>query len=86
MAEIKYYVTYGNIGTFDLGEVKKKFEEYAKAVETVGLKVVFWGAPFGVSEDAICVIKGSYENYMKLMESDINPPFTGSRTNMVMTW
>jgi len=26
MAEIKYYVTYGNMGTFDLADAKKKFE------------------------------------------------------------
>lgn len=85
--QIKYYVTYGMNRVPDQSpeDFRKAFEEYKKAVEKVGLKILFYGAPYGVSEDCICVLEGSYESYMKLMESQAIPPYTHSRTNMVLT-
>ncbi len=84
--ELKYYVTYGKW----LPEIRtpekssKAVEEWTKKVEESGLKIVFWGSPFGVSEDAIFVYKGTAEDYMKL--GPMEKPYTSDRTHMVATW
>lgn len=84
--EIKYFVTYGRwrpeLQTPEDGQ--KAMEEWSKTAEENGLKVIFWGSPYGVSEDAICVMKGTVENYIKL--APLDAPYTASRTNMVLTW
>jgi len=85
--EIKYFVTYGTWlerapelqGPEGL---KKVMEEWSKTVEENGLKIIFWGSPYGVSENAICVMKGTVENYTKL--AVLNAPYSASRTNMVL--
>jgi len=86
MPEIKYFVTYGTWSPelTDAESMKKAMEEWSKTAEENGLKVKFWGAPYGVSENAICVMKGTVENYTKL--AALNAPYTASRTNMVLTW
>ena len=62
----------------------QKAMEGSKKVEEAGLKVLFWGAPYGVSENAICVMKGTVENYTKL--AILQAPYSASRTNMVLAW
>lgn len=84
--EIKYYVTYGTWLPELMGAgteaFQKAMEEWTKKVEEAGLKVVFWGVPYGVSENAIVVTKGTVENYVKL--APLDSPYTASRTNMVL--
>ena len=84
--EIKYYVTYGlwrpEIRTLE--KSKKAVEEWTKKVEESGLKILFWGSPYGVSESAIFVYEGTVENYMKL--SPMDKPYTADRTHIVSTW
>jgi hypothetical protein len=58
-------------------------KEYSKKVEEAGCKVVFWGAALGVSESALCVIKGAPENWMKILIADAL--YTNTRTNVVIT-
>ena len=84
--EYKYFVTYGTFKPELIsaeGE-KKAMEEWSKTVEELGMKVVFWGGVYGVSENAICVMKGTAENFIKL--ANLDPPYTASRTNIVITW
>ncbi len=85
MAEMKYYVTYGswNQKLMDAGgdAIQKAMEEWTKKMEEVGLKVLFWGVPYGVSENAIVVTKGAVDDYLKL--APLSSPYTASRTNMV---
>ncbi len=87
MPEMKYYIVYAHWkpevqGNMD--SIKKGMENWIKSVEAAGCKVKFWGAALGVSENAICVIKGSPENYMKLITPDA--PYTKTRTNVVVTF
>ena len=85
--EIKYYVSYGKWKP-ELSEpdkMKEAAEEWKKAVEENGLKIVLWGSPFGVSEDAIFVYKGTVENWLNLIMSG-KQPYTGDRTHMVLKW
>ncbi len=85
MAEIKYYVTYGKWKDVGDEEASKKvMDEWTKQVEEAGVKIMFWGSPYGVSENAICVYKGSIEDYSKL--AMMQAPYTDSRTHMVLTW
>ncbi len=88
MAGLKYYVTYGSWNQELMGTggdaITKAMEEWTKKVEEVGLKMVFWGSPYGVSESAIVVTKGAVEDYLKLIP--LAPPYTASRTIMVLKW
>ncbi len=86
MPEIKYFVTYGTWRPEHQGSegIQKAMKEWSKKVEEAGLKVVFWGAPYGVSENAICVVKGTVENYTKL--TTLQAPYSASRTNMILVW
>ena len=86
MAEIKYFVTFGSWRPELFGDdgIPKAMEEWKKKVEESGLKLKFWGAPYGTSEDSICVFKGTVEDYNKLVF--LQPPYTDSRTIMVLTW
>lgn len=45
---------------------------------------MFWGAALGVPEDALCVIKGTPDNWMKIAIGDA--PYTNTRTNVVITF
>ncbi|MEE8569428.1 MAG: hypothetical protein V3S97_00330 [Candidatus Bathyarchaeia archaeon] len=84
--EIKYFVSYGTFKP-ELGGAegeKKAMAEWSKTVDELGMKVVLWGSPYGTSENAICVMKGTVENFTKL--ANLDPPYIGSRTNMVITW
>ncbi len=86
MAEVKYFVTFGSWRPELLGGdgVPKAMEEWKKTAEEAGLKLKFWGAPYGTSENAICVFKGKVEDYNKL--AFMQAPYTASRTIMVLTW
>ena len=83
--ELKYYVTYGTWNVSGADKMKEAAEEWKKVVEEYDMKLVFWGAPYGVSESAIFVHKGTIENYMKLSMSG-KQPYTGDRTHMVLKW
>ena len=58
-------------------------KHYSKKVEEAGCKVMFWGAALGVPENALCVIKGTPENRIKIPITDA--PFTNTRTHVVLT-
>ena len=85
MVELKCYVTYGIWNQELMGKGPEAFhkamEEWTKKMEEVGLKVLFWGVPYGVSENAIVVTKGVVDDYLKL--APLSSPYTASRTNMV---
>ena len=84
--EIKYFISYGTFKP-ELGGAegeKKAMVDWSKTIEENGLKVVFWGGVYGVAENAICVMKGTVDNFTKL--ANLDPPYTASRTNMVIVW
>jgi hypothetical protein len=65
-------------------ERKKEFEKIGKEAEKLGLKMLIWGHPFGVSENIVCVFKSEkgLDAYFELLTT-IDLPYTDSRTNMV---
>jgi hypothetical protein len=83
--QIKYFVAYGKwrpeIRTQE--KSRKAVEEWTKKVEESGLKLLFWGSPYGTSEDSIFVYEGTVEDYLKLGQG---APYTDDRTHMVSTW
>jgi hypothetical protein len=84
--EMKYYITYANWKPEHQGPeaFKKAMKEWIPTLEAWGLKVVFWGASLGVPENALIVMKGSAENYMKMIP--IDAPYTNTRTNVIVTF
>ena len=86
MAEMKYYIVYANWKPELQGmdDIQEAMEKYSKVVEEAGCKVKLWGSALGVPESAVCVIKGSPENYLKLFPPQA--PWTNSRTNVVVTF
>ena len=86
MPEIKYYIVYADWKPEHQGpeDFNKAMKEYSKKIEEAGCKVVFWGAALGVSESALCVIKGTTENWMKIPV--LEAPYTNTRTNLVVTF
>ena len=86
MAELKYYITYGNFRPEYQGQEKftKAMEEWSEKVKEYGCKVVFWGIAYGVSETMVIVIKGTSENFLKI--SPPNSPYMNTRTNMIATF
>jgi len=86
MTEMKYYITYANWKPEAQGQeaMKNSMKKWTKKIEETGCEVVFWGAALGVSEGAVCVIKGTPENWMKIYPPDA--PYTNTRTNVVITF
>ena len=86
MPEMKYYIVYANWKPENQGQenFKKAMEKWSKVVEEYGCKVKFWGAALGVPETALCVIKGTPENMMKLPVPD--QPYINTRTHVVITF
>jgi hypothetical protein len=87
MPEMKYYMVYANWKPEYQGpdDYHKAMDKYKKVVEKAGCKVVFWGAALGVQENALCVIKGTPENYMGL-GMPAETPYVDTRTHVVITF
>ena len=87
--KFRYAITYATLSPDVSGveDVKKAFDDHVKEAEKHGLKVPFWGSPWGTSEDIVIVYEfddiSKYESYM---EADRKNPFTGGRTNIVIDW
>ncbi len=82
----RYAITYGKMKpgwTFE--GIEKEMAKYKADVEKAGLKLVFWGHPYGVSENIIAVfdVGGDMDKYLKTVGS-LSAPYTDSRTNFVM--
>jgi len=83
---MKYYIKYGVWKPEYQGPegFKKAMETWSKKVEEAGMKVVFWGSALGVSENALCVLKGTPDGFLKLPFTEA--PYTNSRTHVVVTF
>lgn len=89
----RYAITYGKpspkLDTSKPDEIKKAFNKLTKDAEKHGLKVVFWGSPWGVSEGFVIVYDfnkniGLYEKFASSLE--IESPITDNRTDLVFEW
>ncbi|MCW4035930.1 MAG: hypothetical protein NWE75_01935 [Candidatus Bathyarchaeota archaeon] len=82
------YISYGKstpaFQALTTEERKKEFEKIGKEAEKVGLKMLFWGHPFGVSENMVCVFKSEkgLDAFFEFLTT-VDLPYTDSRTNMV---
>ena len=80
----RYAITYGKMKPGWTSEsIEKDMAKFKADVEKAGLKLVFWGHPYGVSENIIAVLDvgGDMNNYLKL--AGVSSPYTDSRTNFV---
>lgn len=81
----RYAITYGNMKPdTTVEQLMKDFAKYKAEVEKTGVKMVFWGHPFGVSENIVVLydVGGNMDNYIKV--ANLSPPFTDSRTDFVI--
>ena len=65
----RYAITYGNMKQDTTEEqLVKDFAKYKADVENSGVKMVFWGHPFGVSENIVAVLDvvGNMDNYLRI--------------------
>jgi len=84
-----YYVTYGKAKEdFDtLEDGKKAWARFGEVLKSVDLELVFWGVPFGVIGQGMCVMKGEVAGFEKIWN---NPeimskfPLTDAHTTFVL--
>ena len=84
--KFSYAITYGKmLPGWSFEQIEKAMVKYKADVEKGGAKVVFWGHPFGVSENLIVVLDtgGDMDRYIKAV-SGIDSPYTDGRTDFVM--
>lgn len=84
-----YYIMYGNPkeGLDTLEKIVKGFEEFAEAVKTVDLEMVFYGFPFGITEDGMCTLKGGVAGFEKIWNNpEVGPkfPLSDARTTLIL--
>ena len=82
----RYAITYGKVKpgwTFE--QIGKEMAKYKADLEKGGVKVVFWGHPFGVSEGLVVVLDvgGNMDTYLKAVMGT-SAPYTDSRTHFVI--
>ena len=65
--------------------IRKEEARIKKEAEKHGLKVLMWGAPYGLSENNVVVYESEkgVENYFNFQMA-VNLPYTDSRTIMVV--
>jgi len=89
----RYAITYGKPSEYLMGlkpeERAKAFEKHKEKAAKYGVKVLFYGHPWGTSESIVVVYDSgeSIDNYSKFVSSpetyeDI--PYTEGRTNLVI--
>lgn len=66
----------------------KRFEDLAKILKKNKMELVFWGHPWGTTENLMVVMKGDVKDYEKLMnQSEVSAAtnfYTNNRTHMVI--
>jgi hypothetical protein len=78
-------ISYGNMKPGVTAEqLVKDYAKYKAEIEKLGVKLVFWGHPFGTTENLVTVldVNGDMNNYLKLM--GLESPYKDSRTDIVM--
>ena len=83
---VRYAITYAKMNpgwTFE--GIEGDMARFKADVERAGVKLVFWGHPFGVSENLIAVfdIGGDLDNYLKV-KTGVSSPYMDSRTELVL--
>ena len=85
MTGFDHYIIFGNGKE---GTKPEDYEKFGKAIEKLGLKLKYWGHPFGVSEEYVIILKGPIAGYEKLIgdsETFSLFPITNNRTITVYT-
>jgi len=86
MAGFKYYITYAKMVQSD--DLPKRFEKLAKVLKKYRLELVFWGHPWGTTENLVVVMRGDVKDYQNAMgQNDLEEAhsfYTDARTHFVM--
>ena len=83
--EFKYFITYARLVQSD--DLPKKFDKLAKVLKKYKMELVFWGHPWGTTENLIVAMKGNVKDYQNIMNqseaSEATSFYTDNRTHMV---
>ena len=80
--KFRYAITYAKLSPDVSGTdaVKGAFDEHIKEAEKHGLKVPFWGSPWGTSEDIVIVYEfDDISKYEEYVQSDGRTPSPAAR-------
>jgi hypothetical protein len=87
MGKFAYYIVYGSISPKAEEKIEDGFKKIEKVLKKHGLELVFWGHPWGTTEDTVYVIKGDIEKYEAMMlkedVSEATSIVTGQKTHIV---
>ena len=79
-----YSITYRKMKPgWTVESIEKDMAKYKADLEKTGVKVLFWGHPFGVTENIVVVydVGGNMDNYIKAIS---NTPFTDANAHFVL--
>jgi len=86
--EFKYFITYAKMVQSEDLDLPKKFEKMGKTLKKYKVELVFWGHPFGTTEDVMYLMKGDVKDYQNaVQQSDLSEAMgfvTNSRTHFVL--
>jgi len=81
------YIAYGKMNPEFLQaspeERKKEMDRVKEEAEKHGFKMMYWGHPYGVSENIVVVYK-SEKTLDAYTSMNIGTPYTDTRTNLVV--
>jgi hypothetical protein len=84
---VKYgYITFCNLAEgMTLEKLPKEMDRVKSEAEKYGIKLLFWGHPYGVSEgfSAVYESEKGLDNFFKF-SMEVERPYTACRTNMVV--
>ena len=84
--EFKYFITYAKMVQSE--DLPRKFDKLGKTLKKYKVELVFWGHPFGTTEDVMYLMKGDVKDYQNAMQqSDLSEAtgfMTNSRTHFVL--
>lgn len=81
------YIAYGKMNPewlqASIEERKKEMDRVKEEAEKHGFKMMYWGHPYGVSENIVVVYK-SEKTLDAYFSMNIGVPYTDTRTNLVV--
>ena len=83
-----YYIMSGKMRqSYDsMDDWRKAWDELGEALKEHNIELLFHGSPFGISDDAICVLKGDVADFEGLWGTGFGSklPITDRTTTLVM--
>ena len=71
-----YYIMSGKSQSYDsIDDWRKAWDELGEALKEHNMELLFYGSPFGISDDAICDLKGEVADFEGLWGAGFGSKF-----------